>query len=330
MHTDWPFAYGAPVATAHYRSQPEHFRVTEISTEQLSGIGDYLYLKITKRDIDTAAVLSELSKYFKIKPRAISYAGRKDKRAVTTQWFCIASQDIDLPPENEHIHPKFRVIETQRHDRKLDIGALVGNRFTIQLTEFEGDRHLFEDRLQQLSLEGFPNYFGAQRFGSKWQNLIRGQRMLSGKLRVKDRNQRSIYLSACRSYLFNEILARRISANTWHHPLSGEDSIDLRTELPPEWQIPSVSTISPLGYLPGDGEISVQGEAGEIMSSVLNAHNALYEGIRNSRVAWQTRPLRMLASDLVWKWQDNQLELAFSLPKGAFATSLLRELIVLD
>ena len=311
MHTNWPRAYSGPLAIAQFRTTPESFQVDEIRDDALSGDGDYLYLLIRKRDIDTASVVSELSKLLGIKPRNISYAGRKDRFAVATQWFCVTMPKQNTPELGHELHEKFSVLRSQRHHEPLAIGDLTANRFTILLTDFDGDVEQTTDTLEHIKRQGFPNYFGPQRFGSKGQNLVRGRRMLAGDLRVRDKNQRSMYLSACRSFLFNEILAVRVRQRSWTTCIEGEQS--------------SI----PTGYLPGDGEVPVSGEAGRIVRTVLEQHQELYTGIKNSRVAWHQRDLLVQATELEYQWRDNQLELTFSLPKGAFATSLLRELIEL-
>ena len=311
MPTNWPRAYSGPVAVAQFRTTPESFQVDEIRDDALSGEGDYLYLQIRKRDIDTAAVVSELSKIFATKPRNISYAGRKDRFAVATQWFCVAMANQNTPELGHELHHKFSVLQTQRHHEPLAIGDLTANRFTILLSDYDGDIDQTTDTLERIKQKGFPNYFGPQRFGSKGQNLVRGRRMLAGELRVRDKNQRSMYLSACRSFLFNEMLAARVKRQSWDIGIDGDLSS------------PAV------GFMPGDGEIPVSGEAGQIVRAVLEQHQELYTGIKNSRVAWHQRELLVQATELEYQWQDDQLELTFSLPKGAFATSLLRELIEL-
>ena len=296
---DWPCAFGGPKATANYRAEPEHFQVDEITELTPTGDGDYLLLKVQKKNIDTAAVASELAKYYSVKPRAVSYAGRKDKQAVTTQWFSVQT-NADWTNNASPDHAKFSIIASARHQHKLAIGGLTGNRFTIRCTDFQGSRSDTETILTQITRYGIPNYFGPQRFGSKNQNLIRGKRMLAGELRVREKNQRSMYLSACRSFLFNEILAEHIKRNSWQ---SGR------------------------GLLPGDGPIPIDGTGKEIIASVLLRHEALARGIANSRVAWHERPLVVHADELSYCWDNGALVLSFSLPKGAFATSLLRELL---
>lgn len=295
----WPYAFGGPCATAQYRAQPEHFQVDELSELQPSGYGDYLLLKIQKRDINTAAVASELAKYFTVKPFAVSYAGRKDKQAVTRQWFSIKTAE-SYDDCNQQIHDKFSVIASCRHHEKIQIGALSGNRFTIHLTQFKGDRNQVESNLENISKQGIPNYFGPQRFGSKNQNLIRGQRMLAGELRVREKNQRSLYLSACRSFLFNEILAEHVKHNCWQNCI---------------------------GYIPGDGDIPADCDTRDIIEAVLQRHESLVRGVSNSRVAWHKRPQSVPVTELDYCCENDLLVLSFSLPKGSFATSLLREVI---
>ena len=126
--------------------------------------------------------------------------------------------------------------------------------------------------------------------------------MLAGELRVREKNQRSMYLSACRSFLFNEILAEHVTRNSWQ---------------------------SENGYIPGDGPNPAEGEAREIIEAILDKHDSLAKGVSNSRVAWHERPLSVHAEGLDYCWDNDELVLSFSLPSGSFATSLLRELIEL-
>jgi tRNA pseudouridine13 synthase len=64
-----------------------------------------------------------------------------------------------------------QVLEYARHKRKLRLGALKGNQFTLILREIS-DRDDVERRLQAVAAQGVPNYFGAQRFGIGGSNLL--------------------------------------------------------------------------------------------------------------------------------------------------------------
>src|SRR5437867_12043558 len=104
-----------------------------------------------------------------ISRRRIGFAGTKDKRALTTQFFSFEN----VPPEAiKALRMKdIEVLDLSRSDRPLEIGDLVGNRFQIVLRELAvaADRAIpiAEETARQIrSFGGFPNFFGLQRFGS--------------------------------------------------------------------------------------------------------------------------------------------------------------------
>jgi conserved hypothetical protein TIGR00094 len=106
-----------------------------------------------------------------------------------------------------------KVLEYARHKRKLRLGALQGNAFTLVLREVS-DRADVEARLQAISEKGVPNYFGAQRFGIGGSNLQGALRWAQSDTPVRDRNKRSFWLSAARSALFNQIVNERLKKQT--------------------------------------------------------------------------------------------------------------------
>lgn len=106
-----------------------------------------------------------------------------------------------------------KVLEYARHKRKLRLGALKGNEFTLVLREVS-ERNDVEARLQAISARGVPNYFGAQRFGIGGSNLQGALRWAQSDAPVRDRNKRSFWLSAARSALFNQIVSERLKKQT--------------------------------------------------------------------------------------------------------------------
>ena len=309
---DFPRVCGEPVVAAQFNAEPEHFRVTEIPLLSLTGEGDHYYLRIRKHNLNTHSVVQSLARQLGLKPVDIGYAGRKDKWAVTEQWFSIHAPKHELAQIQSVNDSGFEILEITKHTKKLRTGELQGNHFAIQLSEMQGDVGDIYKRAEVLLKTGWPNYFGLQRFGKNGQNLIRGERMLTGELRVKDRNQRSMYLSACRSYLFNEVLAARVLAGNWHAKIDGDVLDDTGTVC---------------GQLMGDGDSLATAEALAIEQGVIAQHQKLFKGIQNTRMAWQTRPLVIHPDNFNVSAYGTGLLLEFSLPKGAYATTILRELI---
>ena len=107
----------------------------------------------------------------------ISYAGLKDARAVTTQWLCV--QDVPEQAVRELDQIGARIDEVCRHQNRLKIGHLRGNRFRIVVREAcDGALERAAAILEQLVTRGVPNYFGAQRFGTRLQSHLCGEAML--------------------------------------------------------------------------------------------------------------------------------------------------------
>lgn len=226
---DWPraFPYDGVDAmpSAHLRACPEDFRVDEILGFDPDGEGEHLLLKIQKRNQNTADVARTLARHAGVKIRDVGYGGLKDRNAVTTQWFSVWLPGKADPDWSAIAGEHLKILDSQRHHRKLQRGALRGNRFVIVLRDVAFPQQLdagaLEQQLAVIKQQGVPNYFGEQRFGREGRNLASATAMFDG-VRIKDKHLRSLYLSAARSFLFNEVLAARITAANWNQVLPGE------------------------------------------------------------------------------------------------------------
>ncbi len=328
-----PRAYGDAVLKGKFRSCPEDFIVEEINAFEAHGEGEHLLLTIEKRGLNTAFVAKELSKWAGIGEMGIGYAGLKDRHAVTRQRFTVHLPKKIAPDFDALNIEGLKLLEWQWHHRKLPRGALAGNLFALTLRDIEGDKPPIENRLEKIRDYGLPNYFGEQRFGRERANVGMALKMFSGD-RVK-REQRSIYLSAARSEIFNAVLASRIENQNWLSSLEGEvwmingsHSIfgpeaftkELRARL-------EKLEIHPTGPMWGKGELRTSAEVAAVELAVANAHPALCRGLEAADLKQERRALRIQVQDLNWHWlQKDQLQCRFSLPPGAYATELLAEL----
>ncbi len=130
-----------------------------------------------------------LSRELHISNKRITYCGTKDKRAVTTQYFCINS---DFDPAQIKLGGA-EVLEAFRTDRMLSLGDLLGNRFTIDLHLKNDAIAALQETANQLKERGgFPNYFGLQRFGS-----IRTNTHMVGKLMVQGKDEEAAMEYIC-------------------------------------------------------------------------------------------------------------------------------------
>ncbi len=335
MNSLLPYAFGTPPSTGKIKLEPEDFIVEEILGFELTGEGEHVFLKVQKRGENTDYLARQIAKYAGLPKMAVSYAGMKDRFGLTTQWF-----SVHLPGKREVDwggleSATVSVLSAIRHNRKLKKGALKGNRFAITVRELAGDPGLLEEKLNRVKAEGVPNYFGPQRFGREGNNLVQAEALFNGELRLRDRNLEGIYLSAARSAIFNEVLARRVDAGLWNRAVDGDvfmfaDSNSFfRADLNPE-TLSRVAAleIHPSGPLWGKGEPATAGEALALEVACAAEFPVFAEGLERMGMEAARRPLRLPVSGLEWELgMGHVLRLGFTLPAGSYATVVLRELV---
>jgi tRNA pseudouridine13 synthase len=333
-------AYPSLDISACFKQSPEDFIVEEELPFGLTGQGEHAWLKVRKRDNNTDWVAAGIAQHAGVKKHAVGYAGLKDRFAVTTQWFSVYLPGRDDVNWDELHLEGVDVLETTRHQRKLQRGALKQNRFTIRLSEIEiannGDIEQVIERCELIRQQGIPNYFGEQRFGHGLSNLADAERMFSQSRKRVPRHKRSLFLSAARSWIFNTILSERIRAGTWNHRIKGDvfmldgrsacfsddgsDDLDQRL---------NNGEIHPTAVLWGDGENMATADCEAIEAAVVDRYPLFKQGLRDARVAQQRRSLRLMVKDIECHRQDSGLVLAFSLQAGSYATMVLREIVKL-
>jgi len=328
-----PRAHGDSVLSARFRVEPEDFQVEEIDGFEPAGQGEHLLLTVEKRGMNTVFAAKRIARWAGIQEMGVGYAGLKDRHAVTRQRFSVHLPKRVAPPLELLVSDELRVLDSTWHNRKLPRGALKGNRFALRLREVEGDVAAIEARLRAIATLGLPNYFGGQRFGRDGDNVDAARRMFAGQ-RVP-RDQRSMYLSAARSALFNAVLAGRVSAGNWATGaegdvwmLDGSQSVFGPEPATPELAARAASQdIHPTGPMWGLGELR-SGEAVKALEMhALEPFADLRAGLEAAGLKQERRALRVRVADLAWQWPaPDQLSLAFSLPPGAYATGLLEAL----
>lgn len=319
------------------RAQPEDFFVDEVLGFEPDGEGEHVLLQVEKRNTNTQWLADQLAGFAGIPKRDVSYAGLKDRNAVTRQWFSLRLAGAPEPDWDNLPVDNVRVLQHARHRRKLRRGALQGNRFHLRVRELQGDLAALETRLQHIAQQGVPNYFGEQRFGHQGANLQQAVAMFQGK-RVKDRHKRSLYLSAARSFLFNELLSQRVARGDWNRAIAGDVMLlaGSNSYFVPEANDATIQQrladfdIHPSGCLWGKGESPAQLEAAALERALAETHPVLCRGLEQAGLKQERRALRLPVADLHWNLAaaDQVLELRFTLPAGAYATSVLRELVV--
>ncbi len=335
---DWRHAWGTPSASATLRTTPEDFIVEESPLAEPDGAGEHHYLWIQKRQANTEWVARQLAKFAGVSKVDVGYAGLKDRNAVTTQAFSVMVTGCEQEPDwSQLVLEGVKVLSVARHGRKLKKGMLAGNRFELCLRELDDPRQSIEKRLQQIQHSGVPNYFGPQRFGHDGNNLNDAAKMFRREIKVKDRQRRGLYLSAVRSYLFNLTLSERVREGNWNQIIDGDcvwSADDQRGTIfdsasETHQQSRQRGELIATGPLWGDGRLQCAGEALEIEQRLVEQDPLWLDGLKGARMDPMRRPLVLMPRGLQWRCEpDQQLWLSFELPVGAYATALIRELII--
>lgn len=334
--TDWHVrpALGEPLATVGLRGSPEEFRVDEVLGFEPSGAGEHLLLRIEKRGLTTDHAIRTLARALGVRPRNIGHAGLKDRHAVTRQSLSVP-WPVKRPMPELPALDGLRVLDVQRHHRKLRPGSHRANRFGIVCrleSEARLDSEVLARRLEALRTHGCPNAFGPQRFGRDGDNVVQFMQFPAG------RRPPSILPSAARSLLFNQVLDRRIADGSWHAGLPGDwmaldgsgsgfAAPELDAALAERLR---TLDIHPTGPMAGQGEAATTDAAAEVEAAVLAVHDPVVDRLRALGVSADRRPLRVRVSELAADVRPDAVELQFSLPPGSYATTVIAQCFAID
>ncbi len=336
--------------SAKIKSRPDDFIVEENIPLEFSGEGEHCWLYIKKRGCNTDWVAQQLAKFCKVKKMAVAYAGLKDRHAVTSQWFSVQLPGKPTPDwqdfetffsagagSNENI----QVLQRFRHNRKLQRGALKSNTFKLLLRGLSDTSDKSFDiliqRCEKIAAEGVPNYFGEQRFGRGHNNLDQAEKLFSNPRFKISKHKRSLYLSAARSWLFNNILSQRIEQGVWNARLPGDVFMldgksacfkDEPAEAAADETIQRLARneIHPTAILWGEGETMTTSLAAELESRIIDRFPIYRDGLIAARLQSQHRACRVVPGQLQCSRQGDDFALSFSLPSGCYATMVLCEI----
>lgn len=342
MTIDWvpvlhnqAFAYEGPCIEGKIKVDPEDFVVEEVMGFDCTDQGEHFWLWVEKINRSTDDVARQLAKHAKVAFRDVGYAGMKDVRAVTRQWFsvwCPHTQHLDW---SGFSHDGIRILKAIKHNKKLKRGVHRSNRFEIRIQATKIDSLKLSNRLNDIKRCGVPNYFGMQRFGHQARNINAGLKMLLGDIKVKQRSLRSIYLSALRSFLFNQVLSERVKEGSWltAQPceplmLDGSNSLFNADGSPQEAERLQRQDIHPSGPMWGSSTVPPSyTELHDKEVQWLSGYDPLLRGLEQAGLKYQRRALRSRVDSLEYDLNGNHVMLRFELARGQFATSVLRELL---
>ncbi len=306
---NWAYAYGIPECRGQLRGGPEFvnadFQVTEDLGFEPTGEGEHCYIYLEKDGDNTQWAAKQLARAADMAAKDVGYCGLKDRHAITRQWFSLYDPQQKLNQFSPQLEGGLKVLAVSRHRHKLKRGMHRSNAFQLTLRAVEGD---IEARLANIRAGGVPNYFGEQRFGIDNNNLNTAQQLFADRRSVKSQQQRSMAISAARSYVFNRALSARVAAGNWRQLLAGEDG-------------------QPSGPLWGRGKPNLEGEALTFEMNALAEDKDWCNGLEFVGLSQERRPLVCTPDNFTAEADGSIWRLSFSLAPGQYATSVLRECI---
>jgi tRNA pseudouridine13 synthase len=333
------YLYGKPKATGLIRSIMADFKVFEQLPFEPCSEGEHLLIHVRKIGQNTLDISRALAKYFNVKDKFVSYAGLKDRFAITEQWFGVHLPGKSVYDLSDMNIEGIEVLSYARHNKKLRIGALTGNKFELTLREVS-DIDALQQAWLKIIANGVPNYFGEQRFGIDGGNINKAIKVFAGKMKVKDKKKRGFYLSAARSYLFNDIVSKRIEHDYFNTVsvgdvcmLAGTQSVflvkDVDQVIVDRLIDKDIDITAPMW---GAGELTTQGQTLHFEQQIAANHRETSEGLPKFGLKQERRRIRLNLSSpslTINESEDKEstVTLKFSLPAGCYATTILRELI---
>ncbi|MCJ8273423.1 MAG: tRNA pseudouridine(13) synthase TruD [Psychrosphaera sp.] len=327
------YLHGKPAANGDIRTEDADFIVEEVLGFELSGEGEHVCLFIEKQGENTIYVAKHFVKISGARYRVVCYTGLKDRHGITRQWFSVAvpvKTTIDFSPlESDTI----RIVKQTRHLKKLRTGCHRLNKFSIVVRNID-DLADVQARIEQIKLQGVPNYFGSQRFGHSGNNLNLAKRMFGGE-EIRDRKLRGLVISAARSLLFNLLVSQRVKQQRFSQPIDGDifrlsGTRSFFTEAMSDTLLARLAEgdIQIAASLPGDGDWLTKHDALAFEQQVLSEYQSWVDGLIELRVKVDCRPIKLEGANLSMQvLNEHSIRLDFDLPTGSFATALLRELV---
>ncbi|MGD2142308.1 MAG: tRNA pseudouridine(13) synthase TruD, partial [Candidatus Bathyarchaeota archaeon] len=228
-----------------------------------------------------------------------------------------------------------RVNWARSHARKLRAGQLLGNKFIINITNLaidQGEALVKAMKIaKRLRENGLPNFYGHQRVDLE--NVTRGFDIIKGRKSVKDRWLMMLLISSYLDYLCNQYLITRLKRGDFKRLIRGDIAKKLSTggmfvveDLNEEQRRYEEGEISFTAPIYGPRMWWAEGRSGELEYEIFEGSRMTLDELEKLDVQG-TRRLGRLLPEIGIKEFARGVRLCFFLPKGAYATVVLREIM---
>ncbi|MCY2958618.1 MAG: tRNA pseudouridine(13) synthase TruD [Planctomycetota bacterium] len=311
---------------------PADFVVEEVALYEPSGSGEHIYVRHRRSGVTTQDLAHKLARTFGLRPFDVGIAGLKDKVAVAEQTFSLPLPKADVDEVVRQVSAELpgEVVWARRHGNKLRRGHLLGNRFAVLVRDVDAST-LDAARAIGARLEAFgvPNFYGEQRLGDDGRNVEKGRERLRDDRRDWLSN---LHRTAWQADLYNQWLVDRIAAGTSAVLLAGDVAKRLDNGALFDVEDAAAETaraerreITPSGPLFGSDMRRARLEPAEHEDRLLAASGITWEELECSRLLGSRRAARVALAEFTAEAAEDGLWLRFRLPKGSYATVVLRE-----
>ncbi|MCR8679686.1 MULTISPECIES: tRNA pseudouridine(13) synthase TruD [Campylobacter] len=349
---------------AYFSKNSSDFVVREIPLYEYSGSGEHLIVQIQKKGLSTFELLSILSSATGVRIRDFGYAGLKDKEGMTTQFISLPAK-FESAIAN-FSYDNIKILNTTRHNNKLRIGHLKGNHFFIRLKKvLPSEAQKLKNAINLIDSRGFANYFGYQRFGKFANNYQNAKELLTAmangdKKNLKKYNPklRDFLISAYQGELFNRYLSKRVEISRFCDSFSIKElaeiykfDMDTIKDLKSQKQFFKLIRGEVMGHYPFGKLFLCEDLSCEVEKFIQRDRTSC--GLLLGSKAYEASGVAMqIERDIIgtefikfmngsrrfnWVWADEmrysyneeeaQFSLSFTLQKGSYATTLLREIL---
>ena len=257
------FAYSHAPISCYFAHSSRDFVVQEIPLYAFSGSGEHRILRVRKKNLSTFELLSIIAQAFNLPTKSIGYAGLKDKHATTTQYLSLpakSTQHFCAIFDSLAKQHDIKLLDSTLHSNKLRLGHLKGNRFFVRLKKLNPtNAKKLESTFSHIAQNGFPNFFGFQRFGINGDNYLLGLSLSKRKnaqtspylsllaqlhpsfasthaqthqnplfhTKRYNRAMQEFFISSYQSFLFNAWLRARVCLSAWAREFSPKELRDI-------------------------------------------------------------------------------------------------------
>jgi len=293
---------------------PEDFIVKETTSIDFSVEGKYAYYLLRKKNYNTLDALMKVSQVLKLDLKLFGYAGNKDKRAITEQYISIRGVKFK--------ELKLKDLELSlvgRGDKAIQLGDLKGNEFEIVVRDLKDKK--------KGKIEWMINYFDEQRFGTD--NMEIGKKILSGDTKMLEylpKTLSMLYIHSFQSYVWNKVVESYLNKRKNHQIEYSYGSFLFPIRKPHNKKIPLV------GYLTKFKDLELRDLTWKFLDEQhVKLSDFIIPGYPKISMEGDDRDLIVNIKNFKLEYEEDDMNpgnykalLKFSLPKGAYATLVIK------